>query len=177
MGHGLPSSPIAKRGGDAARPAVPTGIDRGNWRLRQADTGPTDHRLARTYRVCRPDLSGQPELPERPQPPLLREPRRASGSAGYRGLLPRPRARLLRVRSRRQARYESRGDLRWRLCRAGRGRPGAAGAHRCDLRPGRHRAMRSQLHGYPQPAPQEHDLSAGAARACRAGGQCRDPFT
>ena len=32
-------------------------------------------------------------------------------------------------------------------------------------------------HGYPQPAPQEHDLSAGAARACRAGGQCRDPFT
>ena len=28
-----------KRGGDAARPAIPTGIDRGNWRLRQADTG------------------------------------------------------------------------------------------------------------------------------------------
>jgi SnoaL-like domain len=46
---------------------------------------------------------------------------RASRSAGYRGLLPRPRARLLRVRSRRQARHESRGDLRWRLCRAGRG--------------------------------------------------------
>src|SRR6202040_3699922 len=70
-------------------------------------------------------LSGQPELPERPHPPLLREPRRASGSAGYRGLLPRPQARLLRVRSRRQARHESRGDLRWRLCRAERVRAGA----------------------------------------------------
>jgi hypothetical protein len=100
-----------KRGGNAARPAVPTGIDRSNWRLREADTGPTDHRLARTYRVCRPDLPGQPELPERPQPTLLREPCRASGSAGYRGLLPRPRPRLLRVRSRRQARHESGGDL------------------------------------------------------------------
>src|SRR6202035_1798161 len=53
--------------------------------------------------------------------------------------------------------------FRWRLWRAGRGRPGAAGAHRCDLRRGWHRAMRSQLHGYPQPAPPA-DRSAAAGR-------------
>src|SRR5437764_12965485 len=70
-----------KRGGNAARPAVPTGIDRGNWRLRQADTGPSDHRLARRIGFAgrifpvnanypsvlnRPCYASPAELPEAP---------------------------------------------------------------------------------------------------------------
>ncbi len=70
-----------KAWGNAARPAVPTGIDRGNWRLRQADTGPSDHRLARRIGFAgrifpvnanypsvlnRPCYASPAELPEAP---------------------------------------------------------------------------------------------------------------
>ena len=43
----------------------------------------------------------------------------------------------------------------------GDGRPRAAGANRRDLPRGRHRAVRPQLHGHPEPDRAQLDLSAG----------------
>ena len=141
-----------------ARSPCKTAFGRHRRSHRSRRPRPRGHRVAGRHRFHRADLSGEPEISDRAQHQMLSEPHRIAGGAGHRRVQHPQSADPRADAACGQARRARRGDLRFRLCRAGRRRRKAPGRDRRHGARSRHADMRPELHGHPQSAGARHHL-------------------